>query len=75
MLVSLVPGGSLSLVAVCQVSHKLATTRDTRVTLGKRRIMKEARRFRQEGGEWSRSGKRVVCRVIWRWLDETPPTI
>lgn len=31
MLVSLVPGGLLPPVALCQVSHKLASTRDTRV--------------------------------------------
>lgn len=48
MLVSLVPGGSLSLVAVCQVSHKLAPTRDARVTPSKGRIMKEAH---HSGGE------------------------
>ena len=44
MLVSLVPGGSLSPVAVCQVSHKLASTRDARVMPDKDRIMKEPRR-------------------------------
>ena len=48
MLVSLVPGGSLSLVAVCQVSHKLASTRDARVIPGKGRIMKEPPAFDEE---------------------------
>lgn len=51
MLVSLVPGGSLSSVAVCQVSHKLASTRDTRVMPSKGRIMKEARHSVKKKGE------------------------
>lgn len=49
MLVSLVPGGSLSPVAVCQVSHKLASMRDTCVTPSKGRIMKEARHSEKKG--------------------------
>ena len=41
MLVSLVPGGSLSLVPVCQVSHKLASTCDTRVMPVKAELKKK----------------------------------
>lgn len=60
MLVSLVPGGSLSLVAVCQVSHKLASTRDTRVIPSKGKIMKEPRdSIRRKGEKGTRKNRFV----------------
>lgn len=62
MLVSLVPGGSLPPVALCQVSHKLVSTRDTRVM--PREGRKNYERMKEKKGvvEQGRERERYVDR-------------
>lgn len=76
MLVSLVLGGSLPPVALCQVSHKLASTRDTRVMPregGKNyERMKEKKRNRQERkSERKREAPLHAVTRLWRIYSNT----
>lgn len=68
MLVSLVPGGSLPPVALCQVSHKLASTRDIRVMLregGKNyeRTKEKKKLSREKEREKERDADHAVTRL------------